>query len=244
VEGPFRQAPALMASDGSRLYFVERRSGTSGIAQVSVTGGETVSLTSGLVNPGVLDITPDFSALLLKYGTQDSTFVGTLSLPGGQLRKIVKADSAAFFPDGQRIAYFAGTSLHVAQKDGSNVRKLSDVGGSPSPPSISPDGQRIRFTISDGSGTASLWEIQADGTQLHQLRRPDVFWSSKWTSDGRYFIFECPGVARMDLCTIPGKQGILSRSEATPTRLTNGPIFPLSMGYPRRTSSTRLTESG
>jgi Tol biopolymer transport system component len=213
-----------MASDGSRLYFVERRSGSLGIAQVSVAGGETVSLTSGLVNPGVLDITPDFSALLLKYGTQDGTFVGTLSLPEGRLRKIVKADSAAFFPDGQRIAYFAGNSLYVAQKDGSNVRKLSDISGSPSPPGISPDGQRIRFTISDGAGAASLWEIQADGTQLHQLRRPDVWWSGRWTSDGRYFIFECPGIGRIDLCTIPGKEGILSRSEATPTRLTNGPI--------------------
>jgi Tol biopolymer transport system component len=223
-DGQPKPVPALMASDGSRLYFLERRSGTLGIAQVSVAGGETVSLTSGLLNPGVLDITPDSSALLLKYGTQDSTFVGTLSLPGGQLRKIIKADSAVFFPDGQRIAYFAGTSLYVAQKDGSNVRKLSDIGGSPSPPSISPDGQRIRFVISDGAGTASLWEIQADGAQLHQLRRPDVWSSGKWTSDGRYFIFECPGAGRLDLCTIPGKQGIFSRSEATPIRLTNGPI--------------------
>jgi eukaryotic-like serine/threonine-protein kinase len=221
-DGQPKPVPTSMASDGSRLYFLERRSGSLGIAQVSVAGGETVPLTSGLVNPVVLDITPDSSALLLKYGTQDDTFVGTLSLPGGQLRKIVKANGAAFFPDGQRIAYFAGTSLYVAQKDGSNVLKLSDVGGSPSLPAISPDGQRIRFIIWDGA--ASSWEIQADGTQLHQLLRPIVWWSGKWTSDGGYFIFECQGVARVDLCTIPEKQGILSRSVAAPIRLTNGPL--------------------
>jgi serine/threonine protein kinase len=76
---------ALMASDGSRLYFQELRSGSLEIAQTSVAGGETIPLVSGLTNPSVLDITPDFSALLIKYGAQsDEMFIATFPLPSGQ----------------------------------------------------------------------------------------------------------------------------------------------------------------
>jgi Tol biopolymer transport system component len=188
-------------------------------------GGEAVPLTSGLVNPAVLDIAPDSSALLIKYGTQDDTFVSTLSLPAGQLRKIAKAESAAFFPDGQHIAYCAGTSMYVAQRDGSNARKISDVGCYPDfhgPPSISPDGQRIRFPVVD-AGSVSFWEIQADGTRLHSLPGPIQGWSGRWTSDGKFFIFERFENWHTDLWVAPEKHGIFSRSQA-PIRLTNGPL--------------------
>jgi serine/threonine protein kinase len=64
----------LMASDGSRLYFQELRGGSLEIVQTSVVGGETVPLVSDLTNPSVLDITPDFSALLIKYGKYGDLF--------------------------------------------------------------------------------------------------------------------------------------------------------------------------
>jgi Tol biopolymer transport system component len=224
-DGLPKPVPASMASDGSRLYFTERRSGSLGIAQVSLAGGESVPLTSGLVNPFVLDIAPDSSALLVKYGTEGDAFVGLLPLPAGQLRKIAKADSAALFPDGQSIAYCSESSMYVAQKDGSNAHKISDVGCYPDMPlSISPDGRRIRFpVVSDAGDTPFYWEIRADGTQLHALPESIQGWSGKWTSDGKLFIFVRPGNGHVDLWALPKKSGILSRSQS-PIRLTNGPL--------------------
>ena len=217
---------ALMASDGSRLYFQEWRSGSLEIAQTSVTGGETVPLTSSLVNPDVLGITPDFSALLIKYGTQDNTFIATLPLPAGQPRKIVKADTAALFPDGKRIVYCAGNSIYIAQLDWSNVsniRKIPDVGGWPYSLSVSPDGRRIRFDVVDPSGHFALWEVQTDEALLHPQQLQADVQAGRWTADGRVYIFGL-WKEHLDLWALSEKRGLLSRSPGVPIRLTNGPL--------------------
>jgi serine/threonine protein kinase len=104
-DGEPKPVPGSIASDGSRLYFKERRSGILGISQVSVAGGETALLSSRLASPEVFDVAPDLSALLITLGTQDDTFAAILPLPVGQMRKLLKADAVAFFPDGRRIAY-------------------------------------------------------------------------------------------------------------------------------------------
>jgi Tol biopolymer transport system component/predicted Ser/Thr protein kinase len=214
---------ALMASDGSRLYFQEWRSGSLQIVQTSVAGGEAVPLISTLVNPEVLDITPDFSALLIKYGTQDDTWIATLPLPAGQPRKIVKADYAALFPDGERLVYCAGNSIYIAQMDGSNVRKIPDVGGSPLYwPSVSPDARRMRFLVADPSGKTSIWEVQTDEAQLHPQPLQAVG-LGRWTPDGRFYIF-ARWKEHRDLWALPEASGLFSRSPREPIRLTNGPL--------------------
>ena len=83
-----------------------------------MAGGETVPLASGLVNSIVLDAAPDSSALLISYGTHDDTYIGILPLPGGQLRRVTRGESTAFFPDGKQIAYCDGRSMYVAQATG------------------------------------------------------------------------------------------------------------------------------
>ena len=222
-DGQPKSVPALMASDGSRLYFQERRSGSLEIAQTSVTGGETVPLISSLVNPDVLDIAPDFSALLIKYGAQDDTFIAMLPLPSGQLRKIVKADTAALFPDGEHLVYCTGGSIYIAQTDGSNVRKMTDVAGSPYSVSVSPDGRTIRFNVTDPSGTTSLWEVQTDATPVHPLQVMPNAGIGRWTADGRFYIFGRWKEHR-DLWALSEKHGLFSRSSREPIRLTNGPL--------------------
>lgn len=148
-------------------------------------------------------------------------------MPAGQLRKIANGDTAVFFPDGKRIAYCSGTSLYVAQVDGANVRKISDVGCTffHFALAISPDGSRIRFPISDPNRPDILryWEIHADGTQLQQLGGPTFGWSGKWTRDGKFFVFEQMNVGRTDLWFLPDSTGFVLRLKA-PIRATNGPL--------------------
>lgn len=219
----------LLASDGSRVYFTERNAGVPAISQVSVTGGDTVPLATDLVNPSVLDIAPDSSALLVSYGTQDDSFIGTLSLPDAHLRRIIKGQAAAFFPDGKRIAYCSAAALYVADQDGSNARKISDLGctGVSQTPSISPEGSRIRFPVVDMRlQSPDLWEMQADGTRPRQLEGPIIGWRGTWTRDGRFFIFEKPDDNanwRDDLWLLAEKTGLFTAAPA-PLRLTNGPL--------------------
>ena len=59
----------------------------------------------------------------------------------------------------------------------------------------SPDAKKLRFTVNDlKTGTESLWEAGADGTDLHRLlpgwNNPPSECCGAWTPDGRYFVFQ------------------------------------------------------
>jgi eukaryotic-like serine/threonine-protein kinase len=215
-----------LASDGSRVYFTERISGTLTIAQVAVTGGETVPLASGLVNPSVLDIAPDASALLISYGTQGNYHIATLPLPGGQLRTIVKGEGAAFFPDGRLITYCSGPGLYVAQLDGSNSHQIAELGCAAPfffAPSISPDGKIVRLPVADPSAHPFFWNIQTDGSGAARLAPQVPGWGGKWSPDGKFFIFERNEGSRVDLWLRLEKRGFFSPARE-PVRFTNGPL--------------------
>jgi Tol biopolymer transport system component len=226
-DGEPKPVPGAIASDGSRLYFKERRSGVLGISQVSVAGGETALLSSSLTSPEVLEVAPDLSTLLVTSGAEEDTFAAMLPLPVGQMRKLLKADAAAFFPDGRRIVYMEGINIYTAQSDGSNVQKISELQGSLFWPAVARDGQRIRFTLLNDDGL-SLWEVQTNGKGLRPLlphwKEPHFEFGGKWTPDGNYFIFQREEAGRWDLWAIPEKHGILSTSVGEPVRITNGPL--------------------
>jgi len=231
--------PASLASDGSRVYFTEQRGGTPGITQVSVAGGETIPLASNLLNPVVLDTAPDSSGLLVSYGARGDTYIGILPLPGGALRRVTRGESAAFFPDGKQIVYCEGTSMYVARTDGSNPRKISDIGCYSDyrvAPSVSPDGARIRFSVLEKAGGPSYWEILADGKGLKPLDPPTAGWGGKWTPDAKFFVFQYNEHWRNDLWLRSETRGILSSPQA-PFRLTNGPLS-LSAPLPSRSGKT------
>src|SRR5207244_6483647 len=121
------------------------------VAQVAASGGETVPMTIGLQNAGLLDISPSGSETLAGSFSPSATLTATLwvvPLPGGSPRRVgdIVAQDAAWFPDGQRIVYARDSDLYVARSDGSEPRKLLTAAGDILWPRISPDGERIRFT--------------------------------------------------------------------------------------------------
>ena len=144
-----RKQPKLV-SDGSRIYFNEGQTGSLKIAEVSVTGGRTALVDTRLANPRIVGLAPEGSAILALVGgfADPALPVWSIPLPAGEPRRLgsAEAQDAAFFPDG-RILLAKGTSLYVAENDGSNPRKLASFGYSVWNPSVSPDGERIN----DGS---------------------------------------------------------------------------------------------
>ena len=220
-------------TDGTRIYVGELLAGHFVIGQVSSAGGETSQIPTPFSNVQIFDISPNHSELLVgnQVATETELPVWLLPLPSGAPRRLgdVIAHDGAWSRDGQQIVYANGSSLYVIKNDGSESRKLVTVAGVPLGPVFSPDGNRLRFTVNDPkTGSSSLWEVAKDGTGLHALLQG---WPNssqeccgRWTSDGRYFVFQG---SRQNLSTIwmqSERADSLHKVSREPVQLTSGPL--------------------
>jgi serine/threonine protein kinase len=220
---------STLVSDGSRVYFNEMQGGSWVIAQVAAIGGETAPIASRIQRPTLTALATDFSSLLVLGSDNPAhTPLWMLPLPAGEPRKLseVVGQDATFFPDGH-IVFARASSLSVAEKDGSNPRKLFEFPSHVFNPVVSPDGKRVRASIWRDFSTRSLWEVNSDGSGAHALLKG---WQNaadaccgRWTSDGRYFVFQNRREGHTDLWALPEGSRWFGRS-SSPLRLTNGPL--------------------
>jgi len=227
--------PGGLETDGARVYLNEGLYGSSKIAQVSLSGGETAPVPTQLVNPQIASLAKDGSALLVLVGTAPEApgSMWLLSLPAGTARRLGEMDvtSASLFPDGHVLYTFA-SALFVAERDGSHPRKLAEIPRlSALWPTVSPSGDRIVFSSfeTDLERLGPVYEMASDGTGLHEILKagqgglPSEVCCAKWTPDGKYLLFQAISQGRTDLWVLPEERRLLHGS-AKPVRLTNGPL--------------------
>jgi serine/threonine protein kinase/Tol biopolymer transport system component len=194
-----------LATDGTRLYFVEKKGGHWGLMQLSLAdrANDPVPIATPFPSVTLLGISPDHSALLVGSVIRNEQEVPlwALPLPAGGPRRLgnVIAHDAAWSPDGERLVYAHDSELYLANADGSQPQKLAGLSGSAWWPHWSPDGRALRFTLKEPRVAGfSLWEIFADGTRLRPLlpswRPAGTKWglgesAGVWTPDGKYFLF-------------------------------------------------------
>jgi Tol biopolymer transport system component/DNA-binding winged helix-turn-helix (wHTH) protein len=229
--GKVHQMSAL-ATDGQRLYFQAADKDRIALGEVSVSGGDSVLIATPFQNTLLGDIAPDGSSILIS-SFEDATKQGPmclLPLPAGSPRPLgaVAAHSAVWSPDGRRLVLADGADLYEANPDGSDSRKLATLGGHVEGVRVSPDGRKIRLTLSDmKTGFEELWELNRDGSQPRPLL-PN--WSpspheccGRWTPDGKYYLFTSFRAGRNSLWALPERRSWF-QAKPKPVQLTNGPL--------------------
>ena len=213
-------------TDGLRLYFTEGSLNHRTLVQIAASGGETTALTNPLETPYLMDVAPNRSDLLIGLGEPSNSALWMLALPSRAVRRVgdVQAEDATWSPDGREIAYLKGKDLYRADKDGVRDKKLAAFPGIPSWVRWSPDGGRLRLTVTDSiTGFSSLWEVPSDGKAPHPLL---AGWSQaeccgSWTPDGKYFVFQATRDGKTEIWTVREKRG-LAFAPSQPVRLTAG----------------------
>ena len=221
-----------LVTDGTRIYFTERADARDQLFQVSANGGETAPISEPFTDAISHDISRDRSELLISSITPDEEEeqFSTLPLPVGSPRRLpITGLSAAWSRDGRRLVVCKGSTLYLANRDGTDLRKLLSGQETPLAARFSPDGTRIRFTMFNSVQlTYSLWEVQTDGTGLHALfpgwHTPPNECCGRWTSDGRYYVFESTDASGTNVWALPEPQGLFRRATRRPVQLTTGPL--------------------
>ena len=214
----------LSGTDGTRLYF--SYTSPASIAQVGVNGGEIVPLpiTVGGAHSDMVDLSPDGSnALVRVYPVDRSLWV--VPILGGSARRVGNLDGA-FSPNGESVVYSTNQGeVFVVRSDGTEPRKLVDVGSLPASFKWSPNGRVIRFNRG-----GLLWEIASDGSGLHPLlsewHEPGVQCCGSWTPDGQYYVFNLQSRSTgSQIWALDERRGLFRRPPSLPVRLTTGPII-------------------
>ena len=218
------------ATDGTRLYMTESSGTSIFISQVASGGGEIASLNVPLQNPTIMDVSRDGSELLVAQARMYESPFWSVPMPAGSPRRLdaVVGHDGTWGPQGQLI-FGKGKDIYIAEHDGSAPRKLLTAPDSPSSIAFSPDGSRIRFTVSNfWSRLSEIWEARADGGEIHRLlngwNNPPEECCGTWTADGNYYVFDSIRDGASNIWIIPERSSFWRKSSPRPLQLTAGPL--------------------
>jgi DNA-binding winged helix-turn-helix (wHTH) protein len=231
-----------VATDGTRVYFTQRDGGRWSLAQVSGEGGTPLPLPlpleQPLSNPDILDISPDRSNLLVSSGAGPDVERPFWVVPtvGGSPRRVgdVAGHAGAWSRDG-RIVFARGSALYVVSSDGTNTHKLVDTPGIPYSIRWAPPlrADVLRFSLlSPKLAPRSLWEVSADGTDLHPFLRdwsagtgePEGDDNGNWTVNGNYYLFRALRNRVSSVYAIRANRRFPRAFEGPPVQLYSTPL--------------------
>ena len=220
-------------SDGSRIYFGEFSGGRNVLKEVSNAGGETEEIQTSLPDPLIEDFSPEDSQLLAQTSkdqwNQEGSDFWLIPVPRGTTRRMGVIGRAGGWVRGPNGQFYFGKSkdLYIANHDGSNAHKIATAPGQVTAIQASPDGSRLRFTVSDlGKCTHSIWEVRLDGSGVSPLlsgwNNPAQECCGTWTPDGHYYFFQSLQNVH-NIWLIRQQTGIFAKSWSAPVQLATPP---------------------
>jgi len=222
------EATDTVLTDGPRLFIQENVDGHFVIAEVSASGGETVQMATPLGNVEPLSLSADKSELLVASftGAEVEQQIWALPVLGGSPRRVTEllGWDGTWLPNGDFLIARNNELLEVSPGGTHHFTSLPDF-------SYwfrwSPDGQTLRFTVSETAGTNSIWEVPSTGGNPHRVfpgLTGKLHQKGIWTPDGKYFLFQIFSQNRMDLWAVREKGDLFHKVDHRPVRLTSGPM--------------------
>jgi Tol biopolymer transport system component len=230
-----------LITNGPHIYFSHAASSleSHGFAEISSSGAKdstTSSIETSIELPIPTGISPNGSQVLATAGFAPwDRSLWLVSLPSGTSRRLgaLEGHDASWSPDGRTIFFAKDHDLYRTDIDASTVERLATLpNGFATFIRWSPDGTHLRFTATDNftaTGSASLWQISSNGTDLHRLFPS---WGNShtqeccgtWTADGKYFVFQATRDGITGIWAIREGSQSSPQSISTPVQLTSGPI--------------------
>ena len=182
--------------NGRRVLFFRAPSGTESYSLyvVEADGRNLRRLAScghcGLIVGSQAAWSPN--GLTIAFSATNGLFVADVK--SGKARRLTRGPDfdPVWSPGGSKIAFSRGLALYTVNPNGSELAKLTSVGGRVSDPTWSPDGKRLAF-----DGPDQIYVVDADGS--HQTLLLDGSRGSgpgvpSWSPDGtRILYFNTPG---------------------------------------------------
>jgi len=221
-------------TDGPRLYYrsLDEKAATYSTRQVLLNGNEDTPV--GIPRRFVVQsLSPDDTEFLVTSvpGIEDTVWrVPIVSV--GSPRRVgnLVADDIVWSHDGKLLAFSRGTQLFLANEDGTVPRPLASVPVAAEKIDHlrwSPDDRQLRFTVATPA-TETLWSVEADGHNLHELLfnwpGASMECCGEWTRDGRYFVFKTDREGISNLWALEEKTHWSRRANRDPIQLTFGPM--------------------
>jgi Tol biopolymer transport system component/DNA-binding winged helix-turn-helix (wHTH) protein len=217
---------------GAYVYFNERSGNQITLVRVPMAGGPPALLDSSVSGLYLGDVSPDGNKLLL--GTPLDLLKGPIRLrlmdmASGSVQDVngVDGNDVSWTPGGTLI-FSKGQDVFLADADGSRQRKLLSAPGYVYFMRYSPDGTRLRFSVTGKLASESaIWEARADGSDSHEILTDLTDYPSKccgdWTPDGMYFLFQTNLNGASKIWAQPEHRPFWSGTPVRPISLTTVP---------------------
>jgi TolB protein len=158
---------------------------------------------------------PDGGVIAFNCDRAGDMNIWLYTLADGSLRQLTRGPGGDYqpnwSPDGRTIAFFSSRNgcpgIWTVGVATGRVTPLSRGRHIEVNPFFSPDGRHIAYQ-SDRAGRLEVWVMDADGSQPRELTNVGVSGHFlRWTADGRWIVFRCPGGGAPRTMRVPLEAG-------------------------------------
>ncbi|MCF8304419.1 MAG: hypothetical protein K9I94_14180, partial [Bacteroidales bacterium] len=155
-------AEATVSPKGDKIVFTSLRSGDLELYTMDIDGSNVKQITHELGYDGGAFFSPDGSKLVWRSSRPKT------EAEKKEYKKLLK----------QGLVTPTEMEIYVANADGSNIRKVTDLGKANWAPFFHPSGEKILFSSNHHSQRGfkfNLFMIDIDGSNLRQITHDNVF---------------------------------------------------------------------